>query len=141
MADVKAKPQLNAIGMPSPETDQPVEPYDASKPVGERQDGPGIGPTFADRRDDSPPGEASRQRQAGTPQGQPEEPDADHRGKPAGLTTGAATGSGAGAGGGGAGPIEEPDSDSAGGGGREPGFSHQRDLPSSGGDASKHGSR
>jgi len=126
MAEKKAEPKLNAMGLPEPEREQPVEPYIAGKPVGERQDGAGAGPVRGDRHDALPPGDTARQRHAGTPQGHPEEPDADHRGKPAGLTTGAATGSGSGAGGGGTGQIEEPDPDSKGGGGRKQGFARRR---------------
>lgn len=126
MAEKKAEPKLNAMGLPEPEREQPVEPYIAGKPVGERQDGAGAGPVRGDRHDALPPGDTARQRHAGTQQGHPEKPDADHRGKPAGLTTGAATGSGSGAGGGGTGQIEEPDPDSKGGGGREQGFARRR---------------
>lgn len=130
MADQKDKtdaPQRDAVGAPQPDlTEQPVAPYAADKPPGERQDGAGAAPPRADRHDALPPGHISQQRREGAPQGQPEEPDAEHRGRPAGLTTGAATGSGSGAGGGGTGLTEEPDPDSAGGGGREPGFARQR---------------
>ena len=129
MANEKAKPKLNAIGSREPDTEQPVKAYASDKPIGERQDGAGAAFPRADRTDDLPPGHGSRQRQQGQPQGQPEEPDAEHRGRPAGFITGAATGSGSGAGGGGTGLTEEPDSDSAGGGGREPGFGHKRHLP------------
>ena len=126
MAEEKAKPKLNAMGLPEPEREQPVEPYIAGEPVGERQDGAGAGPVRGDRHDALPPGDTARRRREGEAQGDPEEPDADHRGKPAGLTSGAATGSGSGAGGGGTGQVEEPDPDSKGGGGREQGFAHPR---------------
>ncbi len=126
MADEKAKPRLNAIGGPAPDRAQPVAPYVADKPIGERQDGAGAGPPRSDRDDALPPGGTARGRSAGASQGDPEEPEAAHRGKPAGLTTGAATGSGSGAGGGGTGQIEEPDPDSKGGGGREKGFAQRR---------------
>ena len=126
MGDEKAKPKLNAMGMPEPDTEQPVNAYQKGKPVGERQDGAGAAPPRADRHDALPAGATSRRRGEGEPQGHPEEPDADHRGCPAGLVTGAATGSGSGAGGGGTGMVEEPDPDSAGGGGRGPGFAHER---------------
>ena len=111
---------------PQPDRAQPVDVYIPGKPVGERQDGAGAAPPRADRHDALAPGHTAQQRHDGQPQGQPEEPDAAHRGRPAGLTTGAATGSGSGAGGGGTGLTEEPDSDSAGGGGREPGFAPKR---------------
>jgi len=127
MADQKTdKPALNAMGMPEPEREQPVDAYVAGKPVGERQDGAGAGPVRGDRHDALPPGDTAAKRRKGAPQGQPEEPDAGHRGQPAGLTTGAATGSGSGAGGGGTGQVEEPDPDSKGGGGREAGFARRR---------------
>jgi hypothetical protein len=126
MAEEKAKPKLNAIGAPVPDREQPVDPYIEGKPVGERQDGAGAGPVRGDRHDALAPGETARQRRAGASQGHPEEPDAAHRGQPAGLTTGAATGSGSGAGGGGTGQVEEPDPDSKGGGGREQGFAAAR---------------
>jgi hypothetical protein len=141
MAEEKAKPKSNAIGGPSPDREQPVEPYAAGKPAGERQDGAGAGPERGDRHDAAPPGETARQRGQGTPQGQREEPDAGHRGQPAGLTTGAATGSGSGAGGGGTGQIEEPDPDSKGGGGREQGFGDRQGRPDGGADGAKHGGR
>ncbi len=126
MADDKGKPQHNAVAAPRVDTEQLVEPYAAGKPVGERQDGAGAGPRHGDRHDALPPGDTARRREQGTPQGDKEEPDAEHRGRPAGLTSGAATGSGSGAGGGGTGLTEEPDPDSAGGGGRGPGFAHRR---------------
>ena len=141
MAEEKAKPPMNAIGDPSPEHDQLVAPYAADKPVGERQDGAGAGPDRGERHDAAPPGGATRERRAGASQGPAEEPGAGHRGQPAGLTTGAATGSGSGAGGGGTGQIEEPDPDSKGGGGREHAFGHVRHAPNSGNDGAKHGGR
>jgi hypothetical protein len=110
---------------PQPDRDQSVDPYVAGKAVGERQDGAGAAPPRADRHDALPAGETTRQRREGAAQGQPEEPAAEHRGEPAALTTGAATGSGSGAGGGGTGQTEEPDPDSAGGGGRDHGFARR----------------
>ncbi len=119
------KPELNTIGMPVPKREQPVDLPHPDRPVGERQDGPGAAPRHADRDDALPPGSTAARR-GGRNQGQPEEPDAAHRGQPALFVTGEAQGSGSGAGGGGTGREEEPDPDSAGGGGREKGFAGRR---------------
>ncbi len=134
------KPQRNAIGMPVPESGQPVQPFQSDRPPGERQDGPGAGPHRPDR-DDSVPVGSTAARRAGTKGGllTHDEPGAGHRGKPATFASGAATGSGSGAGGGGTGMIEEPDSDSAGGGGRERGFAASRTGRNRFGDGRKHG--
>ena len=132
--------QLNAIGMPAPETGQPVQQFQSDRPPGERQDGPGAGPHRPDR-DDSVPVGSTAARRAGREGGllTRDEPGAGHRGKPATFVTGAATGSGSGAGGGGTGMIEEPDPDSAGGGGRERGFAASRVGHHRFGDGRKHG--
>jgi hypothetical protein len=118
MADTE--PKLNAVGLPEAGTEQPVAPYHPGKPIGERQDGPGIAPPRPERTDATPAGSTAARR-AGADAGQPEEPDAAHRGQPARFESGAAQGSGSGAGGSGTGAQEEPDPDSAGGGGREVG--------------------
>jgi hypothetical protein len=115
---VAHKPALNAVGQPEPPRQEPVTPYHPGKPVGERQDGPGAGPPRPERTEATPAGSTAARRR-GADAGQPEEPDAAHRGQPAPFATGAATGSGSGAGGGGTGDREEPDPDSAGGGGRD----------------------
>ena len=142
MTDQKAaaneQPELNAIGMPAPKTGQPVEPFHAGKPVGEQQDGPGAAPDRPERDDALPAGSTAARRAGGSGRLTLDEPDADHRGKPAPFASGAAIGSGSGAGGGGTGMIEEPDSDSAGGGGRERGF-HASRTASRYGDGRKHG--
>ena len=144
MTDKKAvageTPKRNAIGMPEPETGQPVQPFQSDRPVGERQDGPGVAPHRPDR-DDAVPVGSTAARRAGTKGGPltQDEPGAGHRGKPATFTSGAAVGSGSGAGGGGTGTIEEPDSDSAGGGGRERGFAASRAGRHRYGDGRKHG--
>lgn len=128
--DAKAKPKLNTIGQLAPGREQPVEPFQADQPMGERQDGAGAGPRHSDRHDAVPAGSTAHRRAGGAldGHGRPEEPDAGHRGQPAPFTSGAASGSGSGAGGGGTDIVEEPDSDSAGGGGRERGFAADRKL-------------
>jgi hypothetical protein len=132
--DKAARPELNAIGLPEPKREQPVEPFIAGdKPHGERQDGPGAAPDRPERHDALPVGRTAARR-AGADAGAPEEPDAGHRGQPAPFASGAATGSGSGAGGGGTGMVEEPDPDSAGGGGRERGFAADRKAASREGD-------
>jgi hypothetical protein len=118
MAD---KPK-NAMGMDTPDTEQPVNPHaQPDRPVGERQDGPGVAARHHDRHDALPAGATGRARLEGQggPQGHPEEPDAAHRGKPALFESGAAKGSGASAGGARHGEPEEPATDSAGGAGRD----------------------
>lgn len=132
--------QRNAIGMPLPESGQPVQPFQADRPPGERQDGPGAGPCRPDR-DDAVPAGSTAARRAGSKGGlvTRDEPDAGHRGVPASFASGAASGSGSGAGGGGTGMIEEPDPDSAGGGGRERGFAASRPGHHRFGDGRKHG--
>jgi hypothetical protein len=114
----KAKPKLNAVGAPEPEPVQPVDPVQPGRPHGERQDGAGTAPARAKRHDAVPPGTTHAHR-AGADAGQPEEPDAEHRGQPALFRTGSTSGSGAHAGGTRVGGTEEPATDSAGGGGRE----------------------
>jgi hypothetical protein len=120
----QGKPKLNAVGQPESESEAPVAPYaQPDRPVGERQDGAGAAPHRPDRHDAVPAGSthAARTggRQGGADQGQPEEPDAAHRGQPASFRTGEAQGSGASAGGTRHGAPEEPDTDSAGGGGQD----------------------
>jgi hypothetical protein len=118
MAD---KPK-NAMGMETPDTEQPVHPHARpDAPVGERQDGPGIAARQHDRSDALPAGATGRARQAGEGgrQGHPEEPDAAHRGEPALFESGAAKGSGASAGGTRQGEPEDPATDSVAGAGRE----------------------
>lgn len=117
-AESKAKPKLNAVGQPEPETGQPVGMPHPDRPLGERQDGPGAGPRRADRHDAVPAGTTHALRK-GADQGKPEEPDAAHRGQPALFANGEARGSGASAGGTRHGAPEEPATDSAGGAGRE----------------------
>ncbi|MBA2934126.1 hypothetical protein HZF05_08430 [Sphingomonas sp. CGMCC 1.13654] len=114
----QASPKLNAVGLPEPETEQPVDLPHPDRPHGERQDGPGAGPRRADRHDAVPAGSTHATRK-GADQGKPEEPDAAHRGQPALLRTGEASGSGASAGGTRHGAPEEPATDSAGGAGRD----------------------
>jgi hypothetical protein len=114
----QTKPKLNAVGLPEPETGQPVGAPHPDRPLGERQDGAGAGPRRADRHDAVPAG-STHARRKGADQGQPEEPDAAHRGQPALFRTGEASGSGASAGGTRHGAPEEPATDSAGGAGRE----------------------
>lgn len=63
------KPLLNAVGQPEPETEQPVEPFQPGRPVGERQDGPGAAPRHHDRHDALPPGSTAARR-AGVDVGQ-----------------------------------------------------------------------
>lgn len=120
--DKKARP-LNAIGQPEPETEAPVQRHQPGRPIGERQDGPGAAPRRADRHDAVPAGSTHAARtggaRGGQDQGQPEEPDAAHRGQPALFANGEAQGSGASAGGTRHGAPEEPATDSAGGAGRE----------------------
>ena len=112
------KPQLNAVGQPEAATNEPVPPHMLDRPVGERQDGPGAAPRRLDRTDAEPAG-STHARRKGADQGQPEEPDAAHRGQPALFRTGEAQGSGASAGGTRHGASEDPATDSAGGAGRE----------------------
>ena len=139
-ADVVEQARLNAIGMPQPETGQPVQPFQSGRPPGERQDGPGVAPYRRDRDDAVPVGSTAARRSGirGALLTR-DEPGAGHRGEPATFATGAATGSGSGAGGGGTGMIEEPDPDSAGGGGRERGFAASRVGRHRFGDGRKHG--
>jgi hypothetical protein len=118
MAD--AEPKLNAVGLPEAETEQPVIRHHPGKPIGERQDGPGVAPPRPERTDATPAGSTAARR-AGIDAGRSDEPDATHRGQPASFKSGTAKGSGSGAGGGGAGAEESPAPDSAGGGGREVG--------------------
>ncbi|PXA83823.1 hypothetical protein DMC47_42220 [Nostoc sp. 3335mG] len=114
----KARP-LNAVGQPEPETEAPVARHPhPDRPHGERQDGPGAAPRREDRHDAVPAGSTHAQRK-GADQGDPEEPDAAHRGQPALFRTGEASGSGASAGGTRRGAPEEPATDSAGGAGRD----------------------
>ena len=115
------KAELNAVGQREPEHEQPVQPHHPDKPVGERQDGPGVAPPRPERHDALPAG-ATGDRRRGADQGQPEEPDAAHRGQPAGFRTGEAQGSGASAGGTAVGQPEDLDAGSKGGAGREQGF-------------------
>lgn len=124
MAD---KPKLNAMGMPEPEPDQPVEPYDPRKPMGERQDGAGTAPPRRDRTEATPVGSTAARRSGpmAPPAAAHEEPmrgapEHGDRGKPAPFTQGAAKGSGSSAGGGGAGADEDIDADSVAGGGHRP---------------------
>lgn len=72
--DKGAKPHLNAVGQPEPDTEQPVEPFEPGRPVGERQDGPGAAPRHRDRHDALPVGstEASRGGAAVRPADPPE---------------------------------------------------------------------
>jgi hypothetical protein len=128
------KPEHNAVGLPEPEREELVARHShPDRPVGERQDGAGAAPRKHDRADHVPAGSTAERRSGPTdptdagahgPSG--EEPDAEHRGRPATFRSGAAEGSGAGAGGGGAGLTEEPGVDSAGGGGRGPNYAAQR---------------
>jgi hypothetical protein len=118
-AKPQAKPKLNAVGMPEPESEAPVAQHvHPDRPVGERQDGAGAAPHRPDRHDAVPAG-STHARRKGADQGQPEEPDAAHRGQPAAFRTGAAQGSGASTGGTRHGAPEEPATDSAGGAGRD----------------------
>ncbi len=114
----QTKPKLKAVGLPEPETEQPVAVPHPDRPLGERQDGPGAGPRRVDRHDAVPAG-ATHALRKGAEQGQSEEPDAAHRGQPALFATGEASGSGASAGGTRHGRPEEPATDSAGGAGRQ----------------------
>ena len=115
----QASPRLNAVGLPEPETEQPVARHPhPERPAGERQDGPGAAPRREDRHDAVPAGSLHARRK-GADQGAPEEPDAAHRGQPALFATGEAHGSGASAGGTRHGAPEEPATDSASGAGRE----------------------
>jgi hypothetical protein len=114
----KAKPPLNAVGQPEPQTNAPIAPHNPDKPRGERQDGAGIAPPRPERNEATPVGDTSR-RKGGANAGQPEERDAEHRGQPALFRTGSTAGSGAHAGGTRVGGTEEPATDSAGGSGRE----------------------
>jgi hypothetical protein len=129
-AKPQVKPKLNAVGLPEPETEQPVDRHaHPDRPVGERQDGRGAGPARHDRHDAVPAGSLHAARK-GADQGQPEEPDAAHRGQPALFRTGEASGSGASAGGTRHGTPEEPATDGAGGAGRERGFGAERPTKS-----------
>lgn len=113
-------PRLDAVGQPEPATGQPVPRFAGDGPVGERQDGAGAAPPRSERHDDLPAGSTHARRTGpGADQGQPEEPDAAHRGQPARFATGEAQGSGASAGGTRHGAPEEPATDSAGGAGRD----------------------
>jgi hypothetical protein len=117
----KAKPKPNAAETPEshePATQQPVASHQPGKPHGERQDGAGTAPPRPERTEATAAG-STHARRAGADAGQPEEPDAEHRGQPALFKTGSTSGSGAHAGGTRAGGTEEPATDSAGGGGRE----------------------
>jgi hypothetical protein len=112
----------NAMGLETPDTDQSVHPHARpDAPVGERQDGPGIAPRQHDRDDARPAGTTAHERTKGPggPQGDPEEPDAAHRGQPAPFASGAAKASGASAAGTGHGDPEDPSTDSVSGAGRD----------------------
>lgn len=121
----KKDTKLNAVGQPEPATEEPVQALHPDRPVGERQDGPGVAPPRPSR-DDALPAGSLHARRAGADEGQPEEPDAAHRGQPARFANGAAQGSGASAGGTGKGAPEDPSTDTVGGAGREGGFKTRR---------------
>lgn len=125
----KAKPEreqrLNAVGQPEPLSEQPVQRHYPDRAVGERQDGPGIAPPPF-KGDDAAPSGSSLARRGGANQGQPEEPDAAHRGQPARFANGAAEGSGAGAGGTRQGRPEDLDTETAGGAAHEGGLETKR---------------
>lgn len=114
----KAKPKQDAVGGAGTDTVQPVAPHRPDQPRGERQDSAGTAPKRAER-DEATPAGSVHARRAGADAGQPEEPDAEHRGQPARFANGATSGSGAHAGGTRVGGSEDLDADSKSGGRRD----------------------